>query len=69
MLSINIVYAMHGAQIPDRFYIMSIGGYNSIGTTLTIITFDAYQETILTGMWSVPFVLNIVSEYIHVSSD
>ena len=42
---------------------MNIGTCNSIGTTLTIITSDAYEVTMSTGMWSVPFTLNIVSEY------
>ena len=44
---------------------MTIGACNSIGSALTIITSNAYQVT----MWSVPFALNIVSEYVHVLTD
>ena len=41
---------MYAANIPDRSYIMSIRACNSIGTTLTIITSDAYQVTMSTGI-------------------
>ena len=41
---------MHGANISNWSYVMSIGACTSIGTTLTIITSDAYQVTMSTDL-------------------